>query len=163
MPKTSAATVRRHIWGSRCFPVDPVWIANEMGLSVVETALDSSVSGALLKAPEQDPVIILNQNDSKARKRFACAHQLGRYITHTDGGCPLEYEYIDYRGYVAGGADNLESMHTGSFAADLLMPESEVARLAHAGYSPVMMALYFGVSDDAINDRLSMMHRDYLY
>lgn len=77
MSNTSAHALLKDIWGDRKFPVDPVWIANELGLDVVETTLDDDVSGALLKEPEQDPVIILNRNDSNVRKRFTCAHELG--------------------------------------------------------------------------------------
>ena len=141
MSNTSAHALLKDIWGDRKFPVDPVWIANELGLDVVETTLDDDVSGALLKEPEQDPVIILNRNDSNVRKRF-------------ENGQPLEYEFVDSRGKLASQGVDSEEIFANNFAACLLMPEKEVRRLNNAGYAPVMMASYFGVSDDAIRYRL---------
>ena len=73
MSNTSAHALLKDIWGDRKFPVDPVWIANELGLDVVETTLDDDVSGALLKEPEQDPVsysivmIVTCANDLRVR------------------------------------------------------------------------------------------------
>ncbi|WJM82893.1 ImmA/IrrE family metallo-endopeptidase [Pectobacterium brasiliense] len=154
MPNTSADALLKRIWGERNFPVDPVWIANELGLDVVEVTLDGTVSGALLKEPEQDPVIILNSNDSSVRKRFTCAHELGHYIKRTENGQPLEYEFIDYRGKLAAQGVDADEMFANNFAACLLMPEKEMRRLHEEGYQPIMMASYFGVSDDAIRYRL---------
>ena len=157
MSNTSAHALLKDIWGDRKFPVDPVWIANELGLDVVETTLDDDVSGALLKEPEQDPVIILNRNDSNVRKRFTCAHELGHYVKRTENGQPLEYEFVDYRGKLASQGVDSEEIFANNFAACLLMPEKEVRRLNNAGYAPVMMASYFGVSDDAIRYRLKKL------
>lgn len=157
MPHTTASALLSNIWGDRGFPVDPVWIANELGLDVVETQISNEVSGALLKEAEQDPVIILNQNDSNVRKRFTCAHELGHYIRRTENGMSLEYQFIDYRGKLSSKGIDPEEIFANQFAACLLMPEKEVRRLADAKYSPVMMSSYFGVSDDAIRFRLSKL------
>ncbi|MBT0974157.1 ImmA/IrrE family metallo-endopeptidase, partial [Salmonella enterica subsp. enterica serovar 1,4,[5],12:i:-] len=96
--------------------------------------LDDDVSGALLKEPEQDPVIILNRNDSNVRKRFTCAHELGHYVKRTENGQPLEYEFVDYRGKLASQGVDSEEIFANNFAACLLMPEKEVRRLNNAGY-----------------------------
>ena len=144
MSNTSAHALLKDIWGDRKFPVDPVWIANELGLDVVETTLDDDVSGALLKEPEQDPVIILNRNDSNVRKRFTCAHELGHYVKRTENGQPLEYEFVDYRGKLASQGVDSEEIFANNFAACLLMPEKEVRRLNNAGYAPVMIGILIG-------------------
>ncbi|HAX5210388.1 TPA: ImmA/IrrE family metallo-endopeptidase [Escherichia coli] len=154
MSNTSAQAILKTIWDGRGFPVDPVWIANELGLDVVETTLPNDVSGALLKEPERDPVIILNRYDSNARKRFTCAHELGHYVKRTESGQPLEYEFIDFRGKLSSRGVNSDEIFANNFAACLLMPEVEVMRLHREGGAPVIMASYFGVSDDAIRYRL---------
>lgn len=157
MPHTSANALLKNIWGERGYPIDPVWIANELGLDVVETQIDNEVSGALLKEPEQDPVIILNQFDSNVRKRFTCAHELGHYIKRTENGQPLEYEFVDYRAKLASQGVDPDEVFANQFAACLLMPQKEVKRLVDAKCTPVMMSSYFGVSDDAIRYRLSKL------
>lgn len=157
MPRTSANALLNNVWCDRGFPIDPVWIANQLGLDVVQTEIDNNVSGALLKEPEQDPVIILNRNDSNVRKRFTCAHELGHYIRRTENDQPLEYEFIDYRGKLAAQGIDPEEVFANQFAACLLMPEKHVKRLHEAGYTPIMMSSYFGVSDDAIRFRLNKL------
>lgn len=154
MKRTHADALLENVWGDRSFPVDPVWIANELGLDVVEIVMENNVSGALLKEPEQDPVIILNKNDSNVRKRFTCAHELGHYVKRTDNGQPLEYQFVDYRDKLASQGTDADERFANNFAACLLMPQKEVSRLHSKGYSSVMMASYFGVSDDAIRFRL---------
>ncbi|HIB1507727.1 TPA: ImmA/IrrE family metallo-endopeptidase [Salmonella enterica subsp. enterica serovar Muenchen] len=154
MKRTPADALLENVWGDRGFPVDPVWIANELGLDVVEIVMENNVSGALLKEPEQDPVIILNKNDSNVRKRFTCAHELGHYVKRTDNGQPLEYQFVDYRDKLASQGTDADEKFANNFAACLLMPQEETSRLHNKGYSSVMMASYFGVSDDAIRFRL---------
>ncbi|KAB7681374.1 ImmA/IrrE family metallo-endopeptidase [Plesiomonas shigelloides] len=155
MPNTSANALVQEVWGQRGFPIDPVWIANRLGLDVIETPLESNVSGALLKENGQDPVIILNRYDSNVRKRFTCAHELGHYVKRTEkNGEPLEYEFVDFRGDSASKGNDPDEIFANQFAANLLMPASEVRKLTNLGYTPVMMSSYFGVSDDAIRYRL---------
>ncbi|EJN6576737.1 ImmA/IrrE family metallo-endopeptidase [Salmonella enterica] len=154
MKHAPADALLENVWGDRGFPVDPVWIANELGLDVVEIAMENNVSGALLKEPEQDPVIILNRNDSNVRKRFTCAHELSHYVKRTNNGQSLEYQFVDYRDKLSSQGTDADEKFANNFAACLLMPAKEVRSLHSKGYSSVMMASYFGVSDDAIRFRL---------
>ncbi len=151
--KTSANELLESIWGERGFPVDPVWIAAQLGLDVIETDLPESVSGALIKDKEKDPVIVLSKSDSKNRKRFSCAHEIGHYADrlNQDGE---QYEYVDLRGQQASAGTNPDEIFANQFAAALLMPEDEVKRLVKAGTATFLMAQHFGVSDDAIRYRL---------
>lgn len=151
--KTSANELLESIWGGRGFPIDPVWIAAQLGLDVIETDLPESVSGALIKDKEKDPVIVLSKSDSKNRKRFSCAHEIGHYADrlNRDGE---QYEYVDLRGQQASAGTNPEEIFANQFAAALLMPEDEVKRLVKAGTATFLMAQHFGVSDDAIRYRL---------
>lgn len=152
-PKATAGRIRATLWGSRGFPVDPVWLANEMGLDVIEAQLPERVSGALIKEADKDPVILLCATDSRVRKRFTCAHELGHYAYRTDRNQD-HYEYVDLRGDSAREGRHPEEVFANQFAAELLMPEETVRELHRQRYSPVLMAQHFGVSDDAIRFRL---------
>lgn len=151
-PKSSALMLQESIWKSRGFPVDPVWIAKQLGIDVIETELPDDVSGALIKEADQDPVIILSQADSKNRKRFSCAHELGHYAHRINGSD--HYEYIDLRGQSSRNGKDPEEIFANQFAAELLMPSEDVCNLHKKGKPSFIMASYFGVSDDAIRFRL---------
>jgi Zn-dependent peptidase ImmA (M78 family) len=49
---------------------------------------------------------------------------------------------------------NWDEIFANKFAAALLMPKEEVERLEHDGLSPALLALKFGVSEEAMNFRL---------
>lgn len=59
MKHAPADALLENVWGDRGFPVDPVWIANELGLDVVEIAMENNVSGALLKNPNKIQLLSL--------------------------------------------------------------------------------------------------------
>lgn len=151
--QSTACSLRDSVWGSRGLPVDPVWIAGQLGLDVVNATLPTDVSGALIKEAGQDPVILLASNDSKVRKRFSCAHELGHYAYRMDGK-DASYEYVDFRGQTASQGTSPEEIFANQFAAELLMPAVSVKALHKEGMSAVLMAQKFGVSDDAIRFRL---------
>lgn len=152
-PKSSALMVLNDIWQCRGFPVDPVWIAKQLGIDVIETKLPDNVSGALIKEIDQDPVIILSQIDSKNRKRFSCAHELGHYAHRISNGAD-QYEYVDLRGQSARNGTDPDEIFANRFAAELLMPSDEVSILHKKGNPAFLIASHFGVSDDAIRYRL---------
>lgn len=149
----AATSLLESVWGQRGFPVDPVWVAGNLGIDVIETNLPENVSGALIKDKDKDPVIVLCQTDSNSRKRFTCAHEIGHYAYRSihDGD---RYEYVDLRGNSSGAGVDPEEIYANQFAAELLMPNQEVSRLARSGLPAFLIAQHFGVSDDAISFRL---------
>lgn len=151
-PDESAKSLREKVWGERPFPVDPVWIARTMGIDVVEVKLEQEIFAGIIKEKGKEPIIALNSGDTKNRKRFSCAHELGHYISHTEKGD--NYEYVDLRGVLASKGIDDEEKFANAFAASLLMPEDEVRRLKGENTPPFIMAIHFGVSDDAMNYRL---------
>lgn len=153
MPTTAAAGLLRDVWGDRGYPVDPVWIANQLGIRVIEAQLKPDVSGALVKKQDADPVIVLNATDSRVRQRFTCAHELGHYVSRS-GQVANEYEYVDLRGPTASAGYDQDEIFANRFAAALLMPEDEVRRLRNEGIHPLLIATRLGVSSDAIGYRL---------
>ena len=155
-PDSCAKEVLEAYWGGRGFPVDPAWIADRLGIKVVEMSLPPQISGALIKQEGKDPVILIERSDSKNRKRFSCAHELGHYFDKIRSNDD-RYEYVDLRGAESKTGSNPQEVFANSFAASLLMPEAEVIMRLQEGQSLVHLARYFGVSGEALNYRLSRL------
>jgi IrrE N-terminal-like domain len=155
-PAYEAERLRASAWGN-AFPVDPVLIALRLGVDVRQAPLSPNVSGALVKKLGQDPAILLNAHDHANRQRFTCAHELGHFVSRADA--PDEYEYVDLRDtvFASSGVDQ-DEIFANQFAANLLMPKREVIRLKNEGYTSTQMALYFGVSQDAMHFRLKNLN-----
>lgn len=148
-----AESLRETLWGNK-FPVDPVAIARNLGVDVVEVELDDEIAGAILKEPGQDPTIFLNGKDSPNRQRFTAAHELGHYVMHSNA--PDEFDYIDNRSAFEDESDeNMAEIFADHFATALLMPEAEVKRLLKDHFTATQVAAYFGVSQDAAYFRLN--------
>lgn len=152
-PKKSAAMLFASVWEGRPFPVDPIWIAHQLGVDVIEATLPSDVSGAIIKDAGKDPVIALCSSDSDNRKRFTCAHEIGHYIYRMEKG-EDHYQFIDLRSPDSRNGMEPEEIFANQFAASLLMPEDEVRKLCREKVPQFMMTRHFGVSDDAIYFRL---------
>jgi Zn-dependent peptidase ImmA (M78 family) len=148
-----AEGILRSIWGGYIFPVDPIQIARKLGISVVDAHLAGDVAGAIVKEDGKDPVILLNEADHPNRKRFTAAHEIGHFIRRSDDS----FEYVDRRDTLSTMGTNPDEIYANAFAANLLMPESEVRRLHDERVSDLEMALRFGVSRDAMNVRLSSL------
>lgn len=153
MPRDAASNLLNEVWGDRGLPVDPVWIARQLGLDVIESDLDQDISGALFKEAGEDPVIVLNARDSKVRKRFTCAHEIGHYVKRLEAN-QANYEFVDLRGPTAANGCDPEEIFANQFAANLLMPEDQVRIMRRDGFHPSVIAARLGVSDDAIMYRL---------
>lgn len=153
-----AADLLARVWSSQDLPVDPVRIAKELGIEAFAAQLDRNVSGALVKKPGRDPVILLNQDDSENRQRFSCAHELGHFVRRSNQmGESEEFEYVDLRGDLASTGLDEDEVYANTFAASLLMPREEVTARVKDGQSVVQMQLVFGVSGDAMENRLSYL------
>jgi Zn-dependent peptidase ImmA (M78 family) len=156
-PKRTADDLRLAIWKDRAFPVDPVTMAKTLGIQVLETTLPEKVSGAIIKRTGQSPIIVVNRADSRNRKRFSIAHELGHYVYKMlyNGNDDTAFEWIDYRDVSSSAGTDKEEVFANRFAANLLMPEKPVTDEAkRTGRNAILLALYFGVSAEAINIRL---------
>ena len=145
-------------WPEGKFPVDPVRIASRMGATVRIGELHEDVSGAVYRAVKEDPVILINRKDSKARQRFTCAHELGHVVERS--GDSEEFHTVDYRRQEPG---TLAEVFANEFAACLLMPEAAVRSVFEDlddmtdSRRLFSMAQEFGVSTQAMNVRLSKL------
>jgi Zn-dependent peptidase ImmA (M78 family) len=146
-----AVRILRTVWGEG-FPVEPVAIAKELGIRVLEAELDGNTLGALVKEPNEEPTILLNQSDSRNRRRFTCAHELGHYVRRS--GELGEYARVDLRDRRSSAGDNPEEIYANEFAACLLMPEEEVRSLFELGLDDIELAFRFRVSREAMKFRL---------
>jgi Zn-dependent peptidase ImmA (M78 family) len=136
-------------------PVDPAQIARKLGIDVYETELETDVFALLAKQPGEDPVIALNQADSRNRKRFSCAHELGHFVRRSDSHAGLDqYAYLDRRSSLSASGSDADEVYANAFAASLLMPEICVRRYRRAGLQPLEMGLRFDVSQEAMQYRL---------
>jgi len=147
--------VREMFWPNDVFPVDPVTIANKMGIKVLRSDLPNTVSGALMKTMGTDPVILIHDTDSNNRKRFTIAHELGHYVYRTQSDKnDSEYEYVDFRDHTSSLGNDSEEIVANNFAANLLMPEEKIRELLHNKQSVISMAYTFGVSTESLKIRL---------
>lgn len=150
-----AAKLLSEVWHSG-IPVDPITVARRSGLRVLETAtLDENILGALIKNPEQDPIIMLNENDGMNRKRFTCAHEIGHFVRRGDTTEP--YTTIDFRDRLSSLGSDPEEIYANEFAACLLMPEDQVKLQAKENLGDLELAIRFGVSRDAMQFRLKIL------
>lgn len=147
----AAEQVLEECWDGR-IPVDPVRIARSFGLKTFSADLEESVSGMLVKKPGTDPEILVNEDDSRNRQRFTAGHELGHYVRRSEE--PEEYEYVDYRDERSTSGTAEEERFANAFAANLLMPRSAVESLQAEGTPDFLLAKRFGVSREAMLNRL---------
>lgn len=139
-------------------PIDPIRIADALGIDVYRARMEPGVSGTLSKVAGEDPAIYLNRLDSPNRQRFTCAHELGHYVKRTAHGDLASYDFVDRRDQLASTGLDPEEIYANQFAAALLMPEALVKQEHGKGIGPVRLALRFGVSDDAMGYRLKTLN-----
>lgn len=155
MPKIHAENVRSQFWSAQQYPVDPIAIAKRMGLQVFDAVLPPGVSGAIKKRAGEPAAIFLDQNDSRQRRRFTCAHELGHYVDHLDRAVDMDsYQFIDYRNGISSTGFDTAERFANQFAACLLMPEEQVRANVAAGWSLWQQANCFDVSAEAMQYRL---------
>lgn len=153
-PEREAQQLLETVWAGRTVPVDPIQIAQQLGIKVFTAGLEQGVAGMLVKRPGEDPEIYVNGHDSVNRQRFTVAHELGHYVKHIAAG-EDDWEHIDYRDALTSKGTDPDEIFANQFAASLLMPRAEIVRLKDQhGYGTATLAYEFGVSEDAMNFRL---------
>src|SRR5215210_1154507 len=97
------AVLKEH--GLESIPVDPVVLANQLGMSVNNAKFsDDSLVGMIAKRGD-NITLLVNQSDPPFRKRFTIAHELGHHFLHllqdgefVDGEANLFRQTWDDRG-----------------------------------------------------------------
>lgn len=140
-------------------PVDPQIIARELGIRVKFMSFpDDSVSGAIgVKGIEH--TIAVNSTHSPVRQRFTLAHELGHYALHPQN---MVVDRTLYRNASSSEGSCVLEMEANLFAAELLMPRSELKDRARdmptIGEDEIeRLAHFFGVSEMAMTIRLTSL------
>ncbi|MGW3820529.1 ImmA/IrrE family metallo-endopeptidase [Streptomyces sp. NPDC005046] len=141
-------------------PIDPVQLAEKLGVFVVPQDMPADVSGMLLRRGDEQ-VIGVNQKHHENRQRFTVAHELGHLRLHRGRPLILDTDTrVNFRDTVSSMATDREEMEANRFAAALLAPEPMVRRAAReaefrtAQQLVHLMAERFKTSDMAMNYRL---------
>ena len=120
--------------------IDPAIIAMELGINIYQKSNlrmnEELVSGAIVKE-DSDIFILLNEEDSKKRKRFTIAHELAHYFLHLDKNTE---PFIDYK---RSNSNNSIELEADEFAGCLLMGEQQVKEKFNKAKS-------IGLDDDGI-------------
>lgn len=158
--------------GVRSAPVDPVGLAERLGVEVRPEIAPDDVSGGLYHM-KTGAVIGVNASHHPNRQRFTIAHELGHLILHD------QEDFVDH-GYVMEGvktkgprflrnqlsseAIDAKEMEANAFAASLLMPKAFVAKAVRDLPLPIRseevenLARIFKVSQQAMTFRLQNLN-----
>jgi len=138
-------------------PVPVERIAERCGLDVRYAPMDGDLSGALIHNGNE-VYIGVNSLQSRNRRRFTIAHELGHFVLHE--GIYVDKDFrINWRDGNSSKAVNPEEMEANRFAAELLMPTDllvrdieSLRRVDLAALDP--LARRYGVSSHAMKIRL---------
>lgn len=145
--------LREHWDGT--FPVDPVAIAEELGIEVIFGTLREGTSGAII-AEGEDVQILISEDDPMGRQTFTCAHELGHYQERRRARDP-EYSFEDTR---RPGEYDLHEFYADEFAGNLLMPERRFLDVYAHNIDERTLAAYFAVSPTAVRKRIARLSRE---
>lgn len=147
-------------------PVDPVEVAERVGLEVVERSKlelhGREVSGLLLRRKGRT-IAIVNRDHHPRRRRFTLAHEIGHFLLH-----PVREAYVDDVGGALARDDrsaegtDLREIEANAFAAELLMPEGLIREEVPSRFGLffeedrlTQLSDQFGVSKQAMTFRLT--------
>lgn len=139
-------------------PVNLPALCRALSVDLRHSALDANISG-MLEIINGNPVVTLNQDDPETRRRFTLAHELGHLMLHRgligDGlDDDRAYRSTDHGKYHNTAIGKSEEIEANRFAANLLMPHSEVRRIKAEGKTTAEMAEIFKVSVHSMSIRL---------
>jgi Zn-dependent peptidase ImmA (M78 family) len=125
--ETKARAARRGL--TSILPVPLEQIARREGIKIELAPLDDELSGmSFIK--NGVAVIVLNLNHHPNRRRFTLAHEIGHHILHKlylTNNVHVDKIVLN-RDVVSSQGLDIKEMEANAFAAELLMPESELRR-----------------------------------
>jgi Zn-dependent peptidase ImmA (M78 family) len=142
------------------FPIPLEALAKSIGYDTVffngadpDSEKIRDVSGAVDHTKKK---IYINRADPLVRQRFTLAHEIGHAYLHAGDG----ENVIDFRRDMDGEV-NVKEVEANRFAADLLMPRLQFAKIYVVAFGKVRdIARYFTVSEDAVKIRIRQLRLD---
>ncbi len=113
--------------GIDSLPIDPIAIAESLGILVQPKATTGGVSGMLVRVGNEFGIAYTTHIDSEGFKRFCVAHEIGHYRLpgHIDAVLAHGDIHESHAGFVTGDPFEREA---DMFAASLLMPDALFTR-----------------------------------
>ena len=148
-------------------PVDPVVLANKLGIKVNNAVFSDEGIAGLTAKRDKEILLLVNQNDPPYRKRFTIAHELAHHFLHIFEGEQQDITHkkidlfrlseTDMEGL---SEEKIKEIEANRFAASLLMPE-ELVRVFWRKYPSIeTMARLFNVSEEAMGYRVGNLGLD---
>lgn len=136
-------------------PVNPMQIAQRMGVQVVFVEFDPTMRSVSGFYDADEHAIYVNKNEAPFRQTFTVAHELGHHVLHQEWAHSTAYRVL-LRDPDA--ASDFYEQEANAFAAHLLVPREMLAR-----YKPVAtveeLSRLFLVSAPVIRNRLATESR----
>lgn len=142
--------------------VDPVSLANRLGVRVFNAKFGEEAIHGLLAVRGGARSIYVNADDSPVRKRFTVAHEIAHLVLHFPNG---DVEIVDNADSfrttadpdAAWTLDRRREWEANTFAASLLMPEALVRKQWNEVSDLEGLARWFQVSRAAMGYRLAAL------
>jgi Zn-dependent peptidase ImmA (M78 family) len=154
-PETEAQQLLDAVWRYLSLPVDPIYIAQRLGIKVFTAGLSDGVASLIRNRPGYDPEIYLNAVDSYNRQRWNAGRELGHYI-HRLPDIQAVWEYVSGRHSLTTSGNTAES-YANAFAGYLLMPSSELKLGRSRARSLLTLANAFRVPVEVMRFRLTAL------
>ena len=152
--------------GINHLPIPIERVVNNRGLEI--KIYDLGETSGVLVIENGKGTIGVNPNESKVRKRFTIAHELGHYELHRDGtnGVFIDKQFkVEFRNHNSSTGEFKKEQEANAFAAAVLMPEKfilkEIKNLEFdlsEDFSLKELAQVFNVSVAAISYRLANLN-----
>ena len=135
-------------------PVDPVWIARELGVNVYFVEFDETAQDVSGFFDCEENAIFVNRKEYPLRQTFTVAHELGHKILHEDWARSNDYKVLKRD---PTDDQDFREKEANAFAAQLLMPRSLVDRYWR-NLTVEQLSRLFAVSVPMVKNRLSFLY-----
>jgi Zn-dependent peptidase ImmA (M78 family) len=146
--------------GMNSIPVDPVKLANKLGIKVSNAVFSESTLSGMIAKRGENLSLLVNNDDVPYRKRFTIAHEIGHSLLHLSSDGEFVDNEVDlFRAdsdeHIT--ADYKYEIEANQFAAAVLMDADFVKQYWKEFRSIEKLASIFKVSETAMGFRLNSL------